>query len=218
MEKYKNHYLITIRLINQLAEKYKREISKKKQLKQKNKLQKEFLGRTKSIIKKIKNTNKILEEYSKYFRRISNPKDEFTVVLIGVPNSGKTTLLSEITSANPEINSYSFTTKSLNIGYFKKREEIIQVVDSPGLIHLELKDMNIIEKQVIVAIKTLADVIIFVYNQYQDNQIQINILEKIKKENPLPIYVFPAFGGKLNGYPHITKQKILNKEFEKQHI
>ena len=43
MEKHKNHYLATIRIINQLAEKFKRYISKNKKMAEKNIFQKEFM-------------------------------------------------------------------------------------------------------------------------------------------------------------------------------
>ena len=214
MEKHKNHYLKTLEIINSLSERYKREIKKQKDLKQKNKLKREFLGRISSVIKKLDSTNKKLIEYKKLFKRIPKiDKNLFTIVLIGAPNSGKTTLLKQITNANPEINSYSFTTKSLNLGFFKKRQEIIQVIDTPGLIHSEFKEMNIIEKQALVAIKTVSDVIVFLYNSYQDFNLQNNILEKIKQENPdKKTYVYSSFSEiKMKNQKNITLEDILDK-------
>jgi len=135
-------------------------------------------------------------------------------VLVGVPNTGKTTLLSEITTADPEINSYSFTTKTLNFGYYKRREEVIQVVDTPGLIHLEFKDMNFIEKQAIVAIKTLADVIVFLYNQNQSYDVQKELLETLIFENKgKKVVVYPSFGGEMKDYKNVTLKQILEKDF-----
>ncbi|HOD89861.1 MAG TPA: 50S ribosome-binding GTPase, partial [archaeon] len=124
-------------------------------------------------------------------------------------------LLTKITDANPEINSYAFTTKALNFGYFKKREEIIQVIDTPGLIHKEFKEMNTIEKQAIVAIKTIANIIIFVYDEYQDIQTQKEMLEKIKEENQnKQILVYSKTGKQILDEPHITIEQILNKQFK----
>ncbi len=214
LDKYKNHYITTIHLINSISEKYKRFVKREKKYTDKLKLKKEYLGRIKSILKKLDGTNEILMGYGKYFRAIPNPQKLFTVVLVGAPNTGKTTLLAEITTADPEINSYSFTTKTLNFGYYKKREEIIQVVDTPGLIHEDFKDMNFIEKQAVVAIKTLADVIIFLFNQHQSYDEQKKILKKLMDENPdKKILVYPSFGGKMEGYPNITLKEILDKKF-----
>ena len=215
LEKYKNHYFVTIHLINSISEKYKRYVKRERNYPAKLKLKKEYLGRIKSILKKLDGTNEILIGFGKYFKAIPNPQKLFTVVLVGVPNTGKTTLLSQITTADPEINSYSFTTKTLNFGYFKKREQIIQVVDTPGLIHDDFKDMNFIEKQAIVAIKTLADVIIFLYNQHQGYDEQRKILDTIIDENSgKPIFVFPSFGGEMKDFQNITLEDILDKNFK----
>ncbi len=214
MERCKNHYHATIHLVNSISERYKRFIKREKVYKNKLQLKKEYLGRIKSMLKKLDGTNEKLMEYGKYFRAIPNPQKLFTIVLVGVPNTGKTTLLAEITTADPEINSYSFTTKTLNFGYFKKREEIIQVVDTPGLIHEEFKDMNFIEKQAVVALKTIADVIIFLYNQHQSYDEQKKILDKIMEENPdKKVVIYPSFGSKMEGYPNITLKQILDKDF-----
>jgi len=214
MEKHKNHYIVTMGVINQLSEKYKKKVRVQRQLIDKIKLQKEYLGRVISAIKKLDKTTEILMGYQPEFKRIPNPRKLFTIVLVGVPNAGKTTFLTQLTDASPEINSYAFTTKSLNFGYFKKREEVIQVVDTPGLIHSEFKEMNSIEKQVIVAIKALADVIIFLYVKNQTYEHQKEVIDKIISENPdKMVRVYPSFGGHMEGYPNITKEQILNKEF-----
>ena len=214
MEKHKNHYLATITIINQLSEKYKKLVRVQRQLSDKIKLQKEYLGRVTSAIKKLDKTTDILYTYADDFKRIPNPRKLFTIVIVGVPNTGKTTFLTQLTDADPEINSYAFTTKSLNFGYFKKREEVIQVIDTPGLIHSEFKEMNIIEKQAIVALKALANVIVFLYNKNQTYEYQKEILDKIIEENQdKKIFVYPSFGGEMIGYPNITKERILNKDF-----
>jgi len=52
------------------------------------------------------------------------------VGLIGLPNCGKSSLLSVLTNATPKIGNYAFTTLEPNIGMFKKRP----IADIPGLI------------------------------------------------------------------------------------
>lgn len=54
--------------------------------------------------------------------------------LVGLPNAGKSTLLSRITAAQPKIAPYPFTTLSPNLGVFKSQEQIITVADMPGII------------------------------------------------------------------------------------
>jgi GTP-binding protein len=55
--------------------------------------------------------------------------------IVGVPNAGKSTLLSVVTSAKPKIASYPFTTLEPNLGVAVLDEEITLVLaDIPGLI------------------------------------------------------------------------------------
>lgn len=54
--------------------------------------------------------------------------------LVGLPNSGKSTLLKAITSAHPKIGSYPFTTLNPNLGVLGNSFKNIVIADMPGII------------------------------------------------------------------------------------
>lgn len=146
----------------EIGKKYIRSIRRCDKLSEIGQLRKEFVGRLKSMIKKINKHFIYLDNVRKKFRNLPTVKINATTYCIcGCPNVGKSTLLSHLTPANPEINIYPFTTKYLMFGYIGKK---IQIIDTPGAFRTDLDKMNHIEKLAYLAIKHLADTIIYVFD------------------------------------------------------
>jgi len=156
------------------------------------KFQREFYGRTSSLLKSSKKTFDFLEKSRKVMKGFPSIKTKMkTICIVGFPNVGKSTLLKNLTGADVPIEPYAFTTKSLLIGYIDKD---IQVIDTPGTLNRYNK-MNNIEKQAYLAIKHLAEKIVYVFDPsetcgYEVDK-QIELLKYLEKEfNDKEIIIF----------------------------
>ncbi|MFH1770296.1 MAG: GTPase [archaeon] len=153
---------------------------------------KQYYGRISSVMRQISKNLQFLENTRKILRNFPSIKENmFTVAITGFPNIGKSTLLSKITSSRPEINSYSFTTKNLNVGYMIHGNQKIQFIDTPGTLN-RLNKMNEIEKTAYLAIKYCAHMIIYVYDLSEPYPIseQKELLENLKElDKPIIVYL-----------------------------
>lgn len=155
-------------------------------------------GRISSIIYQIDKHLKFLEEARIKMKNIPDINVEVpTVIIAGYPNVGKSSLMKILSSAKPRIASYPFTTKELILGHMKVRrkneEFIIQIVEVPGLLDRPDSKRNEIEKQGIVALRHLPDLIIFMIDAtthcgYTLNE-QLNLLEEVKNNFDVEIIV-----------------------------
>ncbi|MDP7324065.1 MAG: 50S ribosome-binding GTPase, partial [Candidatus Woesearchaeota archaeon] len=117
--------------------------------------QKQYFGRISSVIKQIKDELHLLEDARKVLKHFPTIKTSLpTVAIVGFPNIGKTTLLYKLTGSKPEIDSYAFTTKSINTAYLIKDKKKIQFMDTPGTLN-RFNKMNNIEKQAYLALEFL---------------------------------------------------------------
>ncbi len=145
----------------------------------------EFYGRVSSVVKQVRDALEFLDSARRIIRDFPSIKPGLkTVAIAGFPNVGKTTLLKKLTESSPEISSYPFTTKSLNIGYAVIKGKKIQFIDTPGTLN-RIDKMNDIEKQAYLALKLLADEIIYIFDLTEPYPLESQelLLEKTRALN-----------------------------------
>ncbi|RDD52698.1 GTP-binding protein [Nanoarchaeota archaeon NZ13-N] len=159
-----------------------------------SKVGREFYGRVFSLLRRNKKAFLIYSEIEKFYRRIPKIKDLPTIVITGLPNVGKSTLLKKLTGSEPEIQPYPFTTKDIMVGYIRSVYSDIQVLDVPGIMDREFDRMNRIEKRAILALKYLANLIVYVIDLTEtcgySVKEQENVLRRIKDNFNLDIVIY----------------------------
>lgn len=120
------------------------------------------------------------------------------VGLVGLPNAGKSTLLSAITNAKPKIADYPFTTLNPELGaiFFKDREGFI-IADIPGLIEGAHKGMGLGHEFL---------------RHIERTKLIVNLIDITLED---PFWAYKIIRNELELYPHSLSSKpeiiVLNK-------
>lgn len=155
-------------------------------------VRKAAFGRISSIVKQIGDELDFLDFVKQKLRNMPTIDFEaFTIVIAGFPNVGKSTLLRQITPAEPKVADYPFTTHGIQIGHFEKRWKKYQIIDTPGLLDRPIRDMNNIELRAMVALEHLADVILYIFDASETSgyplDAQLRLYEEIEHVFDTPI-------------------------------
>jgi nucleolar GTP-binding protein len=175
------------KMVDDLAYRYTKRINGAKTVTDAGNLRKEAYGRIASIVKRIsKDLDFLQEAQGKLLAIPSIDTEMITIVVAGYANTGKSTFVKQVSTAKPKIAAYPFTTKEISVGHRDTSHGRCQIIDTPGLLDRPLSERNKIELQAIIALKYLADVIIFIADPsetcgYPFNR-QVNLYKEILNE------------------------------------
>ena len=126
------------------------------------KIMSEAYAKMTNVVRQVEKNLNFLISARSIFRNLPNVDTENPLaVFAGAPNVGKSSLIRAVSSGKPEVKSYPFTTKGVSLGHIKVKYDIIQVMDTPGLLDRPDSDRNDMEKQGIAALDHLEPIIVF---------------------------------------------------------
>ena len=110
-----------------------------------------------------------------------------TVVLIGLPSVGKSTLLNGLTNAKSKVAAYEFTTLDVVPGVMDYKGARIQVLDLPGIIQGASSGRGLGKR--VLAVARNADLVLFVIDVFQPEA--RSLLEKELRNTGIRVDVEP---------------------------
>lgn len=122
-------------------------------------------GRVASLVTRIAPNLESFAAARKKLIRVPDIDPELpTIVVAGSPNVGKSQFVRAVSSGKPKVAPYPFTTQGINVGHFERKWHRYLVVDTPGLLDRPMEERNPTERQAIIALRHLADVIVFLFD------------------------------------------------------
>lgn len=184
------------------AEKLRKEISKK-------------LARLKSELEKQKKVSS---------KRGSGPtlnvrkEGAGQVVLVGMPNSGKSTLLNILTGVKAKVANFPFTTKKPEVGMMNYKGGLVQIVEVPAIISGSSKGKA--QGAQLLSLVRSSDAIIFTIQSEREKKILVKELENtdilVNKEKPKIEITPTGFKGiTINGKKFLKMKEAEFTEFLK---
>ena len=145
---------------------------------------KRAVARIASIVHRADDALRYLNDVRNVLRKLPViSTDEFTIVVAGYPNVGKSSFIRLDSSATPEIASDPCTTKGVIVGPRNaERRKRSQFIDTPGLLDRTDDERNAIEKQALNALVYVADLVLFVIDASEHCGYSVEAQEKLREE------------------------------------
>jgi len=137
-----------------------------------------YLGRLKAQIANLKKQERQFQKSGGHFGFIPKKEGDATVVLIGPPSVGKSTLLNKLTQAQARVEAWPFTTVKVIPGMWFFKGAQIQIFDLPGI--LSGAALGVGRGREVLSATRSADLLILMVDVKSKNQIK-NILKELKQ-------------------------------------
>ncbi|AOL15843.1 GTP-binding protein [Sulfolobus sp. A20] len=199
--------LVSMRILKKYMEEIRRSDSRES-----NKLMREAFGRVSSLLRKYrKYIDEIIDVTVQLKKMKAIDPTLPTIIVSGPPNVGKSTLVSRLSTAKPEVANYPFTTKEIHVGHIIINDNYVQVIDTPGILDRPNEKRNKIEAKAINALKNLDGIIVYMFDPSISSILtvdeQIHLFEEILTFKKVVIPVINKIDDKdINNYDSIVKE------------
>lgn len=154
-------------------------------------IRKRAVARLASVVHQVEDDLVFLNEVRNILRTLPHVSDEFTVVVAGYPNVGKSSFIRLVSSATPEVAAYPFTTKGIIVGHRVIDRERVQFIDTPGVLDRPAEERSAIERQALTAMVNLASVILVILDASEQCgyplEDQFRLLHEIEEMVSVPV-------------------------------
>lgn len=190
-------------ILSKIEREHLKAMAKIEEPKEGDRIRRSAFGRISSIIRKQKGNLDYLNSIRGRLKQI--PSLDYTipsVVVAGYPNVGKSSIVKNIsTNKKIDVQEYPFTTKEIIIGHLEIKRSFdivkIQCIDTPGILDRPMEERNAIEKQAILALRLISDLILFIFDPTPssgytvDSQIELynEIKEKFSHDGKIEILI-----------------------------
>ncbi len=156
-----------------------------------SRIRKRAVARLSSVVHQVGEDLEFLNEVRNVLRKLPHVSDEFTVVVAGYPNVGKSSFIRLVSSATPEVASYPFTTKGIIVGHRHVGRQRVQFIDTPGVLDRPAAERSGIERQALTAMVNLASVILVILDASEQCgyplEDQFRLLHEIEEMVSVPV-------------------------------
>jgi nucleolar GTP-binding protein len=175
-----------MKVINRLWRVYRVRIKSSLDAKEARRVFREYIGRVLSIFRRSSDELDLIRSAVVLLSKIPCIDDLPTIVVAGMPQTGKSTFVGNVFTAKPKVSPFPFTTKDIILGHIELDGVKVQIIDTPGILDRPLNELNPIERKAYLAIKYLADYILYFIDPLEDSyyniENQLKLLQSIINE------------------------------------
>ncbi len=154
-----------LRLAREFWESYRLTILSSTDPEEAKRFRREGSGRILSLVRRLRRHLNLLRRVREEIVKTHVVSEGLPVVVVaGIPSAGKSTLVRRLSTAEPEVADYPFTTKTVIVGKVRYRQLTFYMVDTPGILERPLDQLNEIERKALAALMTLPDVVLFLFD------------------------------------------------------